>query len=211
MKIKRTATAYVCMNPHQCTACWKCIKNCPRKVIGKTGFLWHRHAIFKNPDACIGCCKCIKTCPNSMFFKTNATTPTRRIHASVHMERLLPIAFIASAITGFGLHTAAGHDTSHENWQMWSVAHTIASLLWLLSATTHIKRHKLWYKDIASKGISHKRWITFFLSLLFLMTVCTGIVLITYVTGANSSLGLMHYKLGLLLLTFSLIHILCRK
>lgn len=42
------------------------------------------------------------------------------------MERLLPIAFIASAITGFGLHTAAGHDTSHENWQMWSVAHTIA-------------------------------------------------------------------------------------
>ena len=94
---------------------------------------------------------------------------------------------------------------------MWSVAHTIASLLWLLSATAHIKRHKLWYKDIASKGISHKRWITFFLSLLFLMTVCTGIVLITYVTGANSSLGLMHYKLGLLLLTFSLIHILYRK
>ena len=128
-----------------------------------------------------------------------------------HGAAPLPIAFIASAITGFGLHTAAGHDTSHENWQMWSVAHTIASLLWLLSATAHIKRHKLWYKDIASKGISHKRWITFFLSLLFLMTVCTGIVLITYVTGANSSLGLMHYKLGLLLLTFSLIHILCRK
>ena len=97
MKIKRTATAYVCMNPYQCTACWKCIKNCPRKVIGKTGFLWHRHVIFKNPDACIGCCKCIKTCPNSVFFKTNATTPTRRIHASVHMERLLPIAFIGNA------------------------------------------------------------------------------------------------------------------
>lgn len=199
------------MNPHQCTACWKCIKNCPRKVIGKTGFLWHRHAIFKNPDACIGCCKCIKTCPNSVFFKTNATTPTRKLHAGTfHLERLLPIAFIASAVTGIGLH-AAGHGTSHETWHNWSAAHIAASLLWLFSAAAHVKRHRLWYRNLVSKGISPKHWITSLLSLLFLTTTGTGILLIAYVTGTGSFIGLLHYKLGLILLAFSLIHIFCRK
>lgn len=36
------------------------------------------------------------------------------------IERLMPLAFVASAVSGFGLHIA-GHGTSHEVWHNWAV------------------------------------------------------------------------------------------
>lgn len=66
--MKRIATKYVVMNPRQCVACWKCVGKCPKHVIGKVCFLWHKHAVFKDADACIGCNKCVKTCPHGVFF-----------------------------------------------------------------------------------------------------------------------------------------------
>ena len=112
--MKRTTTAYVAMNPRRCMACWKCVEKCPKKVIGKTGFLGHRHVIFENADACIGCNKCIKTCPQGVFFKPDASVScTMNMGMAFRIERLLPLAFVASAVTGIGLHIA-GHGTSHE-------------------------------------------------------------------------------------------------
>lgn len=70
--MKKFLTKYVAMNPSHCVACWKCIEQCPKKVIGKVGFLWHKHAAFQDADACIGCEKCIKTCPHGVFFVPNA-------------------------------------------------------------------------------------------------------------------------------------------
>lgn len=83
------------MDPRRCMACWECIGKCPKKVIGQTGFLGHRHVIFKNADSCIGCNKCIKTCPHGVFFKTDATTSARtmKMGMAFRIERLLPLAF----------------------------------------------------------------------------------------------------------------------
>lgn len=129
---------------------------------------------------------------------------------SFTIERLLPLAFVASAVSGIGLHIA-GHETSHEVWHNWAVAHVLSSLLWLISGVYHIKRHGRWYKAIASKGIGKKSRMTLALSVVFLIVAATGIVLIACVDGANSAIGLWHYWIGLLLIVFSLIHSIRRK
>lgn len=210
--MKRTTTAYVTMNTHLCRACWKCVEKCPKKVIGKSGFFLHRHAVFKNADACVNCGNCIKICPNSVFFKVDKAVSAHKTNNGVviFIERLLPVAFIASAITGIGLHVA-GKSNSHEMLQNWGTGHIFASFFWLLSVAVHVRRHKLWYKTFTSKGFADKRWIIFLLSILFLIAATTGILLIVCVKGANSHIGLLHYKFGILLLVFSLIHILFRK
>lgn len=210
--MKRITTAYVAINPRLCMACWECVEKCPQKVIGKTGLFIHRHVMFKNADACIGCGKCIKTCPHNVFFKLDKTVSVRKVDTGInfHIESLLPIAFLASAITGIGLHIA-GHGTSHAVLQNWEAAHISASLFWLLLVAVHVKRHKHWYKTLISKGITNKRWIIFFLSILFLIVAITGILLGVYIKEAFTPIGSLHYKLGILLLVLSLIHILYRK
>lgn len=205
--MKRIATKYVAMNPRRCVACWECVEKCPKHVIGKVGFLWHKHVVFTNADACIGCNKCIKVCPNGVFFKPDEADSVHRKNTgiSICMERLLPWAFIVSAVTGISLHVA-GHGTDHEVWHSWSVAHVVTSFLWLVSAGFHAKRHWGWYKTLISRGIEKKNRIALALSVLFSLVAVTGIILLVYVNGANSSVGLWHYKLGLLLLIVSLLH-----
>lgn len=53
---------------HGCIACWKCVETCPRNVLGKVAFLWHRHARIVAPENCIGCGKCVSACPEHIFF-----------------------------------------------------------------------------------------------------------------------------------------------
>ncbi len=65
--MRRLSTAHIVMNPHRCVACWACMDKCPKKLIGKVGFLGHKHVVFKDADVCIGCKLCIKTCPNGVF------------------------------------------------------------------------------------------------------------------------------------------------
>lgn len=52
---------------HGCIACWQCVDACPRKVLGKVKFLWHKHVKIDNPQSCIGCGKCVTVCPQSIF------------------------------------------------------------------------------------------------------------------------------------------------
>lgn len=213
--MKRIATKYVAMNPRRCVACWECVEKCPKHVIGKVGFLWHKHVAFKDAEACIGCNKCVKTCPHGVFFKPDEA-PLSALSDFVHRKTsfttkwMLPLAFVASAVSGIGLHIAE-HGTSHEVWHNWAVAHVLLSLLWLISVACHIKRHRHWYKSIVSKGIGKKSPMTLVLSAAFLIVTVTGIVLMACVDRANSAVGLWHYKIGLLLIVFSLIHIIRRK
>lgn len=122
----------------------------------------------------------------------------------------LLLTFVVSAVTGIGLHIS-GHGASHDEWHNWAVAHVLSSLCWLISGTIHIKRHRAWYRAIASKGIGHKSRTTILLSALFLFVTVTGLILIIGIDGANSALGRWHYISGLILILLSLIHILSRK
>lgn len=130
--------------------------------------------------------------------------------ASFTRYGLLLLTFVASAVTGIGLHRA-GHGAGHEVWHNWAVAHVLSSLCWLISVAIHIKRHRAWYRAIASKGIGHKSRTTILLSALFLFVTVTGLILIIGVDGANSALGRWHYISGLVLILLSLIHIISRK
>lgn len=68
------ATKHIIIDPHFCTACWKCVDECPKKVIGKLDFLFHKHSHIDNPDACIGCKKCVKNCPNRAIHELGSET-----------------------------------------------------------------------------------------------------------------------------------------
>jgi NAD-dependent dihydropyrimidine dehydrogenase PreA subunit len=66
-KLNKIKTEYVWVNPQNCIVCWKCIDACPKQVLGKAGFLWHRHVVVKNAGDCMGCKGCIEACPNGVF------------------------------------------------------------------------------------------------------------------------------------------------
>lgn len=117
---------------------------------------------------------------------------------------LVPL-FILSAYTGIELHIA-GHSNSHEIWHNWAVFHVIASLPFLVVVIFHIITHWNWYKGIISRGMGQKSKVTLWLSAIFTFVAITGIILLN-VKGANSPIGLWHYKIGVLTSLFSIGHI----
>lgn len=157
-----------------------------------------------NPRRCMACFSTLtkQHYPASSAFRT-------KIKSFFAMVGLLLLTFAASAITGIGLHVA-GHGTNHEVWHNWAVAHTILSFVWLVSGAFHIKRHWSWYKAVISKGIGKRSRTTLVLSMVFIVVVITGIVLIACVDGANSAVGMWHYRLGVLLILLSVVHLVKR-
>lgn len=65
--MNRKKTEFITIDAGKCKACWDCVDECPRAVIGKVKFLWHKHIVIKHPDACIGCGKCVKACRHGVF------------------------------------------------------------------------------------------------------------------------------------------------
>ncbi|MFV0290210.1 MAG: DUF4405 domain-containing protein [Mangrovibacterium sp.] len=121
---------------------------------------------------------------------------------------LIPI-FILLIYSGLKLHVA-GHDDNHEVWEYWSHYHIIVSIFSVLFGYWHVKAHWAWYKSLVKKGMGKKSRITLVVSLLFLFDLITGVVLVFFVEGGNSSIGMWHYRLGLLLVVFVLIHLITR-
>lgn len=67
MHISKRSTEFIKLNSRECIGCMRCVKICPGQVIGKAGFLWHKHAVLLNTDACIGCDQCVDICPKKCF------------------------------------------------------------------------------------------------------------------------------------------------
>ena len=55
-------TEHIQLDPNLCQACWECVSNCPKQVLGKIDMPFHKHAKIVNPDDCIGCRKCVRAC-----------------------------------------------------------------------------------------------------------------------------------------------------
>jgi 2-oxoglutarate ferredoxin oxidoreductase subunit delta len=68
-KMNRIRTPYIWANPRKCSACWKCVETCPKQVIGRVGFFWHRHIVFRYASDCTGCKKCFQACRQGVFSK----------------------------------------------------------------------------------------------------------------------------------------------
>lgn len=133
---------------------------------------------------------------------------TKRISPFVVDLILIPI-FACLLYSGLKLHET-GHTYNHDTWVFWAYYHIIAAVLFLIIAGWHIKGHEAWYRSLIKKGVGKKSRITIVLTLLFLIEVLTGIILILFVNGANSPLGLGHYKLGLIMALLVLIHLVSR-
>lgn len=124
------------------------------------------------------------------------------------IDWILIVVFIVSAISGFGLHVA-GHGGTHEVWHNWAVFHVLGSILFLIAAILHVATHLEWYKGIIKKGIGRKSKVTAILSVIFLLLSVTGLAL-WGINGANSLLGLWHYKIGVITIVIALGHVIKR-
>ena len=124
------------------------------------------------------------------------------------IDWILIVVFIVSAISVFGLHVA-GHGSSHEIWHNWAVFHVLGSILFLIAAILHVATHLEWYKGIIKKGIGRKSKVTAILSVIFLLLSVTGLALLG-INGANSLLGLWHYKIGVITIVVALGHVIKR-
>ncbi len=118
------------------------------------------------------------------------------------------LVFVLSAFSGIGLHIA-GHGNSHELWHNWAVFHVLSSFLFFVTAIFHITTHWGWYKGIIKNGLGKKSKITVVLSVVFLLVSVAGIILLG-VNGANSYIGLLHYKIGIFTIILCIGHILKR-
>ncbi|MBN2403041.1 MAG: ferredoxin family protein [Spirochaetes bacterium] len=65
--MRKQQTKYIKINTHKCKACWDCIEECKKGVLGKINLWFHKHIVIKNADECCGCQKCIAVCPNGVF------------------------------------------------------------------------------------------------------------------------------------------------
>lgn len=125
-------------------------------------------------------------------------------------DLLLVPVFVLSFYTGVELHIA-GEGAEHEVWHNWAVFHTIVCLLFMLLGIVHVKSHWGWYKGLKAAGGKGKRKVVLLLSVLFLLAVVSGLSLILFVDGANSAMGLWHYRMGIFVSIFGVLHVLKRK
>ena len=121
---------------------------------------------------------------------------------------LVPV-FVLSLYTGVELHIA-GQGSDPEIWHNWAASHISVSLLFLILGIVHVKSHWGWYKGLKTSGCKGKRKAVLWLSVVFLLTVVSGLLLL-FVEGANSPMGLLHYKIGIFVSVLSVLHILKRK
>ncbi|MBB4034704.1 hypothetical protein GGR21_000591 [Dysgonomonas hofstadii] len=121
---------------------------------------------------------------------------------------LIPV-FALVIYSGLKLHVA-GHISGHDTWTHWTHFHVITAILSLLFGGLHVKAHWGWYKSLIKNGIGKKSKITTILSVLFLIEIITGVILVFFIEGGNSSAGIWHYRLGLVMIVFVLIHIITR-
>ena len=124
-------------------------------------------------------------------------------------DLLLLITFVLSSATGFILHWA-GHQSSHELWHNWAVAHVISTLLLTILVAIHIYGHWGWYKSLFKNGIKSKSRVTIVLSALMLAVVITGIIVLFHHTEPNEGLGLWHYVMGIIVSIIVIGHLIKR-
>ena len=111
---------------------------------------------------------------------------------------ILIIAFMLSTLSGIGLHIV-GYGNNHELWHNWAVSHVLTSFLFFITVISHLSTHWGWYKGLIRKGIGKRSKVTVMLS-----------VALLGVNGANSAMGLWHYRIGIVMAALSMGHILKR-
>lgn len=114
------------------------------------------------------------------------------------------LSFIATLITGLGMHIA-GHSAEHWLWEVWATLHSLMGLSCIIAGIMHIKTHLAWYKGWLKSGLGNKSRVTVILSAIYSIALISGIALL-FIEGANTHMGLLHYKIGIGLAIIGLGH-----
>lgn len=125
------------------------------------------------------------------------------------IDWILFFVFVLSALSGVGLHIV-GHGNNHELWRTWAIVHVLTSWSLFAAAIFHVIAHWGWYKGFVRNGVGKKSRITAALSVVLPLMAVTGIVLLSKPNGGHSGVGLWHYKIGIVAIFFSVVHILKR-
>ena len=107
-------------------------------------------------------------------------------------------------LSGIGLHTA-GHGDNHQIWEIWAVVHSIIAVSFSALLAYHVHTHRTWFKALRLNIILKKQPTTSMLSVACLVTMFSGIALLG-IWGANTHIGLLHYKIGIGFTLLMLIH-----
>ena len=122
----------------------------------------------------------------------------------------LVIVFAASLLTGIKIHYANDFQT-HDIWHTWSVIHFFVNIAILATAIIHIKQHWGWFKTLfKASSFTLKSKITMLVAILFLATSITGVLLLLFIDGQGSSIGMVHYVIGLIFGAIGLGHFIKR-
>lgn len=117
-----TKTLFIQLETRKCIACWECIENCQKQVIGKVNLPWHKHALIVHPDDCSGCCKCAKVCESGAISAINKIKVDQQIKKKTALinfliNNLLLVSGFAMVISGLmmqlGFHM--GGPNGHHN------------------------------------------------------------------------------------------------
>jgi 2-oxoglutarate ferredoxin oxidoreductase subunit delta len=73
-EINGRQTPHVRLDTRVCQACWQCVEVCPKGVIGKVNFFFHKHAVFRRPEQCSGCRSCVKACEHQAITRRASVT-----------------------------------------------------------------------------------------------------------------------------------------
>lgn len=125
------------------------------------------------------------------------------------IDWVLVTLFVTMAISGFMMHIA-GNRFTHDAWHGWAVIHSMLSVLFLIAAALHIQTHWGWYKGWFKKGLRNKSRVTAVISAVFIIVSITGVTLLVAADGANSPMGLWHYRIGILFTLLAVGHIIKR-
>lgn len=120
---------------------------------------------------------------------------------------LIPI-FLLLIISGIGIHVT-DEFARHDVWHNWAVTHVIAGTLFLLLGIFHVKGHWPWFKSLF-KYFKKKSKPNIILTLLFLFETVSGIILLAFIDGGDTEIGLWHWWAGLIMTGFGIGHILKR-
>lgn len=110
----------------------------------------------------------------------------------------LIITFLLTVVSGIFCHVIKdGAASDHSVWVRFQIFHIIVSVAFLVFTFKHIKPFKKWYAKWDSKALQRKSKNTVFVSLVLALLICSGIALLL-IEGGGSSVGLWHYRLGLI-------------
>ena len=121
------------------------------------------------------------------------------------IDLLLYLVGVMTVASGITFHIMGHNGYDHHSWVMCAIVHTVISSVFVWLVAMHLITHKGWIKGLKNRCCRKKSMITIILAIIAVVVAVTGFGLLA-VSGANSHLGLLHYKLGIVFALLAVAH-----